>query len=225
MALDHKDFDNRNDGTVTTKYKSQTASLTINGNLFDDMGGGGANNGSLSVSKGSLDLAGSPIATTQAAGSFQKFRFAAARQQVLTKDLSFYASIAGQRASQNLDSSEKFYLGGASGVRAYPSSEGGGAEGHILNLELRARLPDNFSVTGFYDHGSVAVNKNNPAALNNYDLKGVGVSVAWTASFGLTVKATLARRIGDNPNPTFTGTDQDGSLTKNRFWLQASLPL
>jgi hypothetical protein len=56
-------------------------------------------------------------------------------------------------------------------------------------------------------------------------LKGVGVSVGWTASFGLTVKATLAHRIGDNPNPTSTGTDQDGSLTKNRFWLQASLPL
>jgi hemolysin activation/secretion protein len=234
FGLDQKTFDNRNGGAVTTQYKSQVASLTVNGNVFDNLGGGGATNASVSLAKGHLNLAGSPneaadAASTQTAGSFEKVRFAAARQQVLTQDLSFYASIAGQRASKNLDSSEKFYLGGAGGVRAYPSSEGGGSEGHILNLELRMRLPDNFSVIGFYDHGSVAINKNNSivgaVALNSYDLKGVGVSVGWTASFGLTVKATLAHRIGDNPNPTSTGTDQDGSLTKNRFWLQASLPL
>jgi len=232
MALDYKDFDNR--GEVNTRYKSQVASLSVNGNLFDDLGSGGATNGGLSLIKGNLNLAGSPneaadAATTQTAGSFQKLRFAVARQQVLTKDMSFYAGIAGQRASKNLDSSEKFYLGGVGGVRAYPATEGGGTEGHILNLELRARLPANFSVAGFYDHGSVAINKNNAivgaAAPNKFDLKGVGVSVGWTASFGLTVKATLARRIGDNPNPTSTGSDQDGSLTKNRFWLQVSLPL
>ena len=33
------------------------------------------------------------------------------------------------------------------------------------------------------------------------------------------------RRRGDNPNPTATGNDQDGSLRENRFWLSASLPL
>jgi hypothetical protein len=37
-------------------------------------------------------------------------------------------------------------------------------------------------------------------------------------------RATWARRIGDNPNPTATGNDQDGSLISNRFWLAASLP-
>jgi hypothetical protein len=41
---------------------------------------------------------------------------------------------------------------------------------------------------------------------------------------GFTVKATVARRIGNNPDPLSTGTDQDGSLDKNRFWLQASVP-
>ncbi len=48
--------------------------------------------------------------------------------------------------------------------------------------------------------------------------------MAWLAGFGLNLKATWARRIGDNPNPTLAGNDQDGSLTKNRFWLQAKLP-
>ena len=221
FALDRKTFDNFGGGAVTSQYKSQTASMTLNGNFFDDLAGGGVTTTSLGLVKGTLDFDGS-----NNDGGFQKVRFAAARQQSLSKELSVYAGVTGQLANRDLDSSEKFYLGGAGGVRAYPTSEGGGSEGHILNLELRARLPANFNVTGFYDYGSVK-NKNTPLApgLNDYDLKGVGVSVGWTASFGLTVRATLARRIGDNPNPTSTGTDQDGSLTKNRFWLQASLPL
>jgi hypothetical protein len=37
------------------------------------------------------------------------------------------------------------------------------------------------------------------------------------------LKATWAHRLGDNPNPTATGNDQDGSLLKNRFWLVATL--
>ena len=59
---------------------------------------------------------------------------------------------------------------------------------------------------------------------NTADLKGGGLSASWTASFGLTLQATASRRIGRNPNPTSTGADQDGSLTMNRFWLQASMP-
>ena len=101
-------------------------------------------------------------------------------------------------ASKNLDSAEKFYLGGASGVRAYPSSEGGGAEGQLASLELRARLPQNFALSAFYDWGHVTVNRNNgftgASALNAYTLQGAGLTAAWFASFGLNLKATWARR-------------------------------
>ncbi len=58
--------------------------------------------------------------------------------------------------------------------------------------------------------------------MNTYSLQGAGLALAWQSSAGLNVKATLARRIGNNPNPTATGNDQDGSLTQNRFWLTAS---
>jgi hypothetical protein len=50
------------------------------------------------------------------------------------------------------------------------------------------------------------------------------VSLAWTASFGLNIKATAARRIGRNPDPTSTGDDQDGSLIVDRVWVQLSMP-
>jgi hypothetical protein len=35
----------------------------------------------------------------------------------------------------------------------------------------------------------------------------------------------VANRLGQNPNPTSAGQDQDGSLIMNRFWLNASLAL
>jgi hemolysin activation/secretion protein len=232
-SYDAKSFDNRSAGVVATQYKTQALSLSLNGNLFDNWQGGGSNNASLTLVSGKVDLAGSPneaadAASTQTAGSFHKWRYALSRQQVLSDITSVYAALSGQIAGKNLDSSEKFYLGGANGVRAYPSSEGGGSEGQMLNLEVRARLPSNVNLTGFYDIGSVTVNQNNAitgaAPLNNFSLKGVGVSVGWTSSFGLSLKATLARRLGDNPNAN-AGNDQDGSLVQNRLWLQATLAL
>ena len=233
FSLDNRRFDNKSSGDITSAYTVRSASLGLYGNLFDTFGGGGANNASLSLEQGNLDLGGSPnegddALTTHTAGAFHKLHFSAARQQVITDRFSLYAGLSAQTANKNLDSSEKFYLGGSSGVRAYPANEGGGTDGVMLNLEARERLPLNFSLTGFFDIGSVEFNKNNnfPGAAepNHDELKGVGVTAGWTAGMGFSVKATVARRIGSNPDPTSTGTDQDGSLDKTRFWLQASVP-
>ena len=233
VTFDRRRFDNQSAGATTTRYTADSASAGLYGNLFDNLGGGGANTASAALVQGRVDLNGSPnqaadAATTRTAGSFHKLRFAVARQQVLTDAVSLFGGLSGQRAGKNLDSSEKLFLGGPGGVRAYPVSEGGGSDGTLLNLEVRARLPANVSLTGFYDWGSVRVNHDNDitgaAVPNRFDLKGFGVSVGWVSGFGLGVKATLARRIGSNPNATLTGNDQDGSFRKNRLWLQASLP-
>ncbi len=229
---DFKSFDNQANGVTSTHYKANALTLALNGNLFDKFGGGGANAASLSFTSGQLDLGGSPnqaadAASSQTDGSFSKLRYSASRQQAITDDLSFFATLSGQWASKNLDSSEKFYLGGASGVRAYPSSEAGGASGQLVNLELRWRLPQGLSLTGFYDIGKVTVNANNNFAgapsLNGYNLKGAGLTLAWQSNSGLNLKSTWARRISDNPNPTATGNDQDGSLVKDRLWLTATV--
>ena len=233
LNYDNKRFDNRAAATTITDYKIDTFTVGLNGNVLDQYAGGGSTSASLALVHGKVDLDGSPNAradalTTRTGGSFTKLRYAASRQQVLTEALALYAAFSGQTAGKNLDSAEKFYLGGAYGVRAYPSNEGGGSEGQLFNLELRGRLPNNVNLTGFYDWGHVKVNHDNAfpgaPALGSYSLKGAGLSVAWLASFGLNLKATWARRIGNNPNPTLTGTDQDGSFRKNRFWLQASMP-
>ena len=229
---DHKSYDNQSNGASTTLYKTDSLSLGLSGNLFDNLGGGGANSASLVLSSGQLNLDGSPnqaadAASTQTDGHYNKLRYSATRQQVLTDALSLFAALSGQWTNKNLDSSEKFYLGGANGVRAYPSSEAGGALGQLFSVELRWRLTQGFNLTGFFDAGQVSVNANNNFAgapmLNDYSLKGAGLALGWQSNAGLNLKATWARRIGDNPNPTNTGNDQDGSFVKDRFWLTASM--
>ncbi len=231
-SLEHKSFDNQANAATATHYQADNLNLSLAGNLFDNLGGGGANSASLTYTSGRLDLSGSPnqaadAGNAQTDGAFSKLRYSASRQQIITDDLSLYAAVSGQWASKNLDSSEKFFLGGANGVRAYPSSEAGGSSGQLLNLELRYRLPQGFTLTGFYDAGQVTVNTNNnfanAPALNDYALKGAGLALAWQGETGWSFKATWARRIGDNPNPSATGTDQDGSLVTDRLWLSATL--
>lgn len=229
---DRKTFDNEANGATTSRYQLSSSSIGLSGNLFDNLGGGGANSASLVYTSGDLDLGGSPTQgadaiTTRAAGPYGKWRYALSRQQVITSELSFYGLLTGQVAEKNLDSSEKFYLGGATGVRAYPASEGGGSEGQMLNLELRRRLPKGFNLTAFYDWGEVRVNRDNNFAgaptLNDYSLKGAGLALGWQADSGLTARLTWARRLGENPNPTATGRDQDGSLVRDRLWASVML--
>ncbi len=233
FAFDDKRFDNKSHDIINSAYSVRVASIGLYGNLFDSLYGGGANNASFTFEEGNVDLAGSPseaadAATVRGAGAFSKLHFSAGRQQTITDRFSLYADISGQVVSKNIDSSERFYLGGSTGVRAYPENEGGGAEGLLLNLEARERLPLNFNLVGFFDIGSVEMNKNNDfvgASHPNTDtLKGVGITAGWTAKMGFNVQATVARRIGHNPDPTSTGADQDGSLDLTRVWLLASVP-
>ena len=233
-AFEDKAFDNKANSATTTQYGVRSISAGLMGNMFDKLGGGGANLASLNLTAGDVNLDGSPnkaanAATTQTHGSFSKLRYTLSRQQALTTEFSLYALLTGQVANKNLDSSEKFYLGGANGVRAYPSNEGGGSEGTMLNLEVRWRAMTNLVVAGFYDWGSVTINKSNGFAgapvLNSFDLDGLGASLTWTGPKGFNLKGTYAQRLGDNPNrDATTGKDQDGSLNKNRLWLTTSLP-
>lgn len=227
LNYDRKRFNNEANHAITTDYDIDAFSASLNGNLFDNLGGGGANNAGLTLTRGDVSLGRLDLAENASLdGHFTKLRYYLSRQQVITNSISAFAALSGQAASTNLDSAEKFYLGGAYGVRAYPANEGGGADGQLVNLELRGRLPHNFKLTGFYDLGHIRINHDNTAGANpnSYTLKGAGLALGWQAQFGLNLKAIWARRIGDNPNPAANGNDQDGSLTKNRVWLTTTLP-
>ena len=126
--------------------------------MFDTLDGGGANAASITFEEGHDDLAGSPneaadAATTDTAGNFEKLNLSVSRQQRLTERVrrSTQAPPVSWRA--RTWTSEKLYLGGYSGVRAYPADEGGGSEGALANVQ-GAWPPLNFSAVGFFDYGT-----------------------------------------------------------------------
>jgi hemolysin activation/secretion protein len=232
IALENKLPYNETAFGVSSDYAIRNTLLRLDGNLFDTLGGGGVSSGNLTGVFGYVDLDNSPTqagdaATVQTQGDFQVLRYRIARTQKAGVAWTAVAAYSGQVASKNLDSAEKFYLGGPYGVRAYPVYEGAGSDGQMVNLELQRRLPSvggmQFAVAGFYDWGRIRANVDNDfpgaPALNRYSLSGYGLRLDMQAPAQARFSATVARRIGSNPNPTSTGTDQDGSLDKTRFWL------
>jgi hemolysin activation/secretion protein len=155
--------------------------------------------------------------------------------QFFTETISSVLKFSGQLSDSNLDSSQKFYLGGASGVRAYPTSEGSGSEGYLLSAALHKELSTNLTAIGFYDYGFARQyidNTNNSTGLenatgkNSFNMKGYGTSIEWTGfvgSYRSTLSAIWSRRIGNNPNPQVDGTDSDGTKHSNFYWLKASI--
>jgi hemolysin activation/secretion protein len=230
-AYDLKYF--KNEHIESTTYVTQSAyhlnvmSVGLSGNQYDSYYGGGVFSGSINLGVGQVDLEGSPNQASDAAGArtagqYSRVRWNMSRQQNVLDDLSMSVTISGQQASKNLDSSEKFYLGGVSGVRAYPNSEGAGSAGQMLNAELNYQLPEKVTASAFYDWGRV--NKTTIANLDSYNLSGYGLSVSWVGPYQVNLKGIWARRIGQNPYPTTTGNDQDGTLKRDRFWFSASIP-
>lgn len=229
FQTERKGFDNQANGATESQYHSSVIGVAVSGNLNHVLNG--VSSGSVSWVSGQLNLNGSPTqsrdaAGAQTAGRFDKLRYTLNHQHIIFPRLTGYAALQGQWASKNLDSSEKFILGGESGVRAYPSGEGAGAQGQVANLELRWRVSNTATLVGFYDWGHVTLLKDNASAtaLNAYALKGAGLSWIESLPGGVRLRLSWARRVGANPNPSNTGTDQDGSLLQNRYGLSASVP-
>ncbi len=168
-------------------------------------------------------------------GRFNRLRWGINNTQFFTETISSVLKFNGQLSDSNLDSSQKFYLGGANGVRAYPTSEGSGSEGYLLSAELHKELTANFTVTGFYDYGFArqyidntnnATGAENATGKNSFNMKGYGTSLEWTGFVGpyrSTFSAIWSRRIHNNPNPQADGSDSDGSRPGNFYWFKASM--
>jgi hemolysin activation/secretion protein len=217
LSYDDKKFDNSSNG-VTTSYGIKVYNATLSANQTDAWNGGGITNANVALTSGDKSTD----------SRYTKLNVNLSRLQSLSADLSLYAAASSQLTNRNLDSSEKIYLGGPIGVRAYPASEAGGSEGHTLTLELRQRLSNNLTLSGFYDYGWIKVNRNNnvvsPAAPNDYALQGYGVSLTWQATPTIDMKATLSQRIDSNPAAsTTTGNDSDGTKKITRIWLSTGM--
>jgi hemolysin activation/secretion protein len=145
-----------------------------------------------------------------------------------------YANFTGQSAAKNLDSSEKFALGGM-GVRAYPQGEASGDAGALLNLEARYNIPGfefgNLQLVGFYDYGSIKLHKTTwagwqpiglPNFPNSYSLSGAGFGLNVYKENDFSVRSSVAWKVGSNPGRDALGRDSDSESKSLRFWLQLS---
>ena len=220
LQYDDKRLADRVGATATdTDKKLGNWTYGVNGNLIDGLGGGGSNGLSFAATSGrlSLDAVSAAIdrATARSAGDFTKWSASFQRTQRVEDDMTASVSWSGQWASKNLDSSEKFSLGGAYGVRAYPQGEASGDEGQLLSLELRKRVSAGWELQGFYDAGWVTANRNPwTAAANLRHLAGYGVGTAY-AGGGYTLRMFAAWKTGSG-QPT---SDIDRTP---RVWLQAA---
>jgi hemolysin activation/secretion protein len=231
-TVDKKSFINSAGGLPVSDYGSRTLAWSLYGNRLDGFAGGGSTSANLTLTQGHLVLDGyaghaADASTFQTAGYYRKLRYGLSRQQFIAKDVSLLTSWSGQWTAKNLDSSEKFGLGGSFGVRAYPAGEGLGAIGQLLSAELRWRWSDALALSAFYDTGSVTINARNnytgASAMNAYWLSGGGLALAWQRDNRSSARLTWARRIGNNPNATANGNDQNGIAMQARFWISASL--
>jgi hemolysin activation/secretion protein len=234
LTADTKKFENTSaQGLLMSDYKAKVMAAQVAGFYRDLNPGGGTGTYSLQLSHGGINLDGSlsqqtDATTVKTEGVFNKIRLNGSWQQPITTKTSGFVSYTAQLTDKNLDSSEKMQLGGMNGVRAYPTGEGSGSDAQLIQLELRHQLESGISMAAFYDWGQVwlAHDPSYPGGpqknLNVY--KGFGASIGYTFDDGISLKATWARKDGNNPNPTQTGNDQDGTRDRNRYWLQVTVP-
>lgn len=197
----------------------QLANFGLAGNHQDALGGGGITSCDLSLASGhlSMDATSLGLDAAQSNGTFTRFAYNLNRLQRLTDSNTLSVALSGQQAGKNLNSSEKFSLGGAYGVRAYPQGEGNGDEGWLANLELRHNFAQTVQGVMFYDGGSVTINRNPFAAgANSRFISGAGFG-ANASLAGVQIKAYLAWR-GSGGQPI----SEPATLNRNpRLWVQA----
>lgn len=232
LAYQHQSLhDNIGEVGYYARHVLDNAVISLNGNRADNFLGGGFNEFSFSFVYGNVHgLDAETLASDQdpqyglfTRGSFNKFTFALDRQQNLPGPFSLFGSMNGQLASKNLASAERFYIGGPTGVRAYPVGEGSADSGVITTLELRYTVPFKplpgsiLTIASFYDNGWIRRNQDPPPGetKNTADYAGAGLRVGLEKQNRYGLNLIWAHCLGGETSQIDPGRD-------NSFWLQAS---
>jgi hemolysin activation/secretion protein len=227
-SMDYKEFEDRTGaGSPSRNTKNaQVHTVGLKGN-FQDAQGSSSGHYALSWAHGTINLhdattRSNDASSAQSNGTYDKVAYGLTRQQTLFTGTDLYVSVNGQWSSKNLDASEKFSLGGGTGVRAYPAGEASGDQGAIFTLETRTNisglfnwLPGQLQWIGFVDIGSVNINRSPWDALstNSRELRSAGLGLNWIGPSNLFMKAYWAFKLGDAA--ATSAPDASG-----RFWLQ-----
>lgn len=231
-GYEHRRYDDDVLDQALRRHRIDAATLGLNGDIRDSLGGGAVTWGGAQFTQGKLgirdvnDDRAQDAATARSAGDYSKLAWNLSRLQNLGGGWQAQAAFSGQVASGNLGSSERFTLGGPSQVRAYPVNEASGDAGVLFKLELQRELGSGWQAVAFYDTGRIRQHQNPWAGWNansgqpsSYSLSGAGFGVNWRhPEWYLT--ASIATPLGSQPGQDAAGRNSDGSRASGvRGWL------
>ncbi len=233
LSAEHKHLNDRSVVGELDDKDANVVTLSVDGLAATDRG---QNRYQAMLSAGDLNISGPPAyiqanaATVDTAGRYLKLRGEYQYLHFLENGHRFMIRLSGQASDRNLDSSEKFLLGGMNGVRAYPEGEAAGDQALLARLDwivpITARdLPGSLSARVFFDVGTVWLVKDTRGGLasfgvpNNYNLSGVGFGFNWNLPKGVSANLEAATKIGSNPGASAKGYDADGKDNSSRIWL------
>lgn len=153
----------------------------------------------------------------RSAGLFATLNVSLSWRMRLPRDFVVTAGLEGQWASRNLHGSEKFGLGGPSGVRAYGTGDASGDEGWLARLEVQRPFTEaRWTVFAFLDGGAVRKNKRPWRPEEDYSeaRAGAGIGLSTPEQFPVSGRVEYAVPI--------QLTDEAGGETAGRWWVRAS---
>lgn len=206
--------------SLAVHKKSRLWTVGINGDFAEDGWGAGY---SLSYSQGQLQVEEDPDPfdrDDQSSGKFGKWNLSYTYRRDVTEQVHWLLSLTGQLATSNLDSSEKIFLGGVHGVRAYPTGEAAGDSGLLATLELHRRWGRNnhWDIFSFVDAGRIKkmVHPFDDGEPNFSSLAAYGLGLIYQGPSGFTMEVSYAEKL--TPARALTDRDRHG-----RLWFRTSM--
>jgi hemolysin activation/secretion protein len=234
FAYEDKRLNDRIDDPTQASVKDHfidSLKAGVVGDFRDRFLGGGLNAFSLTYTHGDVKIASTDqfiadqddATGLKTAGTFRKWNYDFKRLNRVTDNASLLIAFSGQQASKNLASAEKFSLGGANGVKAYPVGEAAGDSGLLIQGEVRYLWPGfkvfeaDVTVSAHYDWGQVDVNEQPlPAEIQNKrSISGYGVGLSLGSEGKFIVRGSVSWR-AEHERPLADPESRDP-----RAWIQA----
>ncbi len=224
---DSKHFDDSLFG-ATQKKSTNDVQLSASGDARDDLLSGGVNTYELVAVHGKLSLPQNTLNDDPANYSIGRFSLSRL-QNLVSNRLLLLASVRGQYAINNLDSTEQYALGGPDRVRAFGPGEATGDSGIVVSGEFRFLPPEEWFgrisrevvFSAFYDIGTVRFRHDpasailaNPDFVNRSTLSGAGIGAVWDRPRDFSARLSLAWPL--------SGQAVNDVLKKPRIYLVAN---
>ncbi len=216
------------------KTNANVVRVAINGDLVDNVYGGGYSVYGLTLSQGYIATSDPNDALPtgpKSAGRFGKVSYNLARQQALSGPTTVFASLSGQWANKNLDGSEQTGLGGPGSVRGY-GGEAGGSTGAGATIELRHTVPyqigsgfANVTYAAFLDRGWVQFYETPivATAANTRSLSSYGLALTLQSQANAATPASASYFLRVMLGFHSMAADQTSAVdpsSRRKFWLQ-----